>query len=73
METTFKELISIPSDKTIFLKCLNGNYQERNKIVKLMMENGEKSVKLHCDNDDRLIFDKSQIGVLKNIIEFLET
>lgn len=73
METTFKELISIPTDKTLFLKCLNGNYQEKNKIIKLCIENGEKSIKLHCDNDDRLIFDKSQISVLRNILEFLET
>jgi hypothetical protein len=71
METSSKELISIPSSKTIFIKCLNGNYAEKNKIIKLSIENGEKSVSLHCD--DRIIFNKSQISVLKNILEFLET
>jgi len=73
METTFKKLISIPTDRTILLDYKNEEGYKKTKIVKLLIQEEGRFVKLgNMSGDDRLYLDASAIPSLKKMIEFLE-
>lgn len=69
---TEKELIWIDSDNTLFLRCLDDNYEENYKIVKLSTQNGEKSVKMFLDDKNCLSFGKENLEQFKLMAKFLE-